>query len=293
MARPDSWMPVYWADLWNDTRDLNAVEQCAYYNLLGSMWMEGGSLLNDNDRLQRMSRVTEKEWRTVSVTVTAYFECRSDGRLYQKRLGEEYAKAMKAYTARSEHIATVNSKRKQSPPTVTVTGTEDTTHNSQSPDGDTPKAPKGAGEHESFSAFWEAYPSRGSAADNRKTAVKAHLAAIKRGADPGELIHAAPHAAPLEKHGTPYVPMAATWLNRDGWLDVAKPVQTVVSPASIDHTDDEWCRVLEAFQRTGNWPMTGYGTQFGYAGCKIPAHLVAKFNLDGLGQPEFLTRRSA
>lgn len=137
MARPDSWMPVYWGDLWNDTRDLTAVEQCAYYNLLGSMWMEGGSLPNDNDRLQRMSRVTEKEWRTVNATVTAYFDRGEDGRLYQKRLSEEYAKAMKAYTARSQHMATVNSHRKQSPSTVTVTRTVDTTNNSQSPNGET------------------------------------------------------------------------------------------------------------------------------------------------------------
>ena len=135
MAKPDSWMPVYWGDLWNKTRDLTAVEQCAYYNLLGSMWMEGGSLPNDNVRLQRMSRVTEKEWRTVSATVTAYFDRGEDGRLYQKRLTEEYAKAMKAYTARSQHMANVNSKRTQSPSTVTVTTTADTTHNSHTPSG--------------------------------------------------------------------------------------------------------------------------------------------------------------
>lgn len=136
-------MPVYWGDLWNDTRDLNAVEQCAYYNLLGSMWMEGGSLPNDNERLQRMSRVTEKEWRAVNATVTGYFTLK-DGRLYQKRLSEEYAKAMKAYTARSEHIASVNSKRRQSPSTVTVTQTVHTTHNSHSPNGEHPPSEDGA-----------------------------------------------------------------------------------------------------------------------------------------------------
>jgi uncharacterized protein YdaU (DUF1376 family) len=138
MAKPDSWMPMYWADLWNDTRHLTAIEQCAYYNLLGSMWMHGASLPDDNDRLQRMSRVTEKEWRTVKATVIAFFECR-EGRLYQKRLGQEYEKATKAYNARSQHMATVNSKRRQSPSTVTVTVTEtttvDTTHNSHTPDG--------------------------------------------------------------------------------------------------------------------------------------------------------------
>ena len=131
MAKPDSWMPIYWADLWNDTRHLTAVEQCAYYNLLGSMWMHGASLPNDNDRLQRMSRVTEKEWRTVKDTVIAFFELR-DGNLYQKRLGQEYEKASKAYNARSQHMANVNSKRKQSPSTVTETTTVDTTHNSHS-----------------------------------------------------------------------------------------------------------------------------------------------------------------
>lgn len=128
MARPDAWMPFYWAAFWKDTNGLSAVEQCAYFNLLGAMWNEGGTLPNDNARLQRMSRVTEKEWRSVSATVVAYFDC-IEGRLTQKRLGEEYAKALKAYTGRSQHIATVNSNRKQSLPT----DTEDTIHNSQSP----------------------------------------------------------------------------------------------------------------------------------------------------------------
>lgn len=135
MARPDSWMPVYWKELWADTQHLTAVEQCAYFNLLGSMWMAGGSLADDSDRLQIMARVTAREWRAVAPNVMAFF-ARENGRITQKRLAEEFAKAMKAYTARSEHIATVNSHRRQRQPTVTVTVTDPTTHNSHSPSGE-------------------------------------------------------------------------------------------------------------------------------------------------------------
>lgn len=54
----------------------------------------------------------------------------------------------------------------------------------------------------------------------------------------------------------------------------------------IEHTDAEWCAVIEAFQRTGNWPISGgYGTECGMGGCIIPAHLIVKYNLDGMTPP--------
>lgn len=80
------------------------------------------------------------------------------------------------------------------------------------------KSPQGD-EHEKFDAFWQAYPSRGKSPNPRKPACKAFNFALKRGADPDELVRLAPTAAPSEKHGTEFVPQAATWLNQDRWRD--------------------------------------------------------------------------
>jgi uncharacterized protein YdaU (DUF1376 family) len=134
MAKPDSWMPIYWADFWHDTRHLNTIERCAYFNLLGAMWVNGGTLTDDSDRLQRLSTVTSTEWDTVRGVVLGFFQRDENGDLYQSRLRKEYLKASKAYDSRCKHMEKVNSDRKQSLSTVTatgtVTGTVDTTHNS-------------------------------------------------------------------------------------------------------------------------------------------------------------------
>jgi uncharacterized protein YdaU (DUF1376 family) len=288
MAGPDSWMPVYWADLWNKTRHLNAVEQCAYYNLLGSMWVEGGSLPNDNDRLQRMSRVTEKEWRAVKASVTAYFDRGEDGRLYQKRLSEEYAKSMKAYTARSEHMRTVNERRnenrKQSPSAVTVDDASHTdshvTHNSQSPNGElAAKPPKPRGQK--IPGDWQP-----SAADIEF--------ATERGVSAARVPSIAQHFR--DHHtakGTVTKDVSAswrTWIANDLRFHGPDKAPGGTAP-KITRSDADWLPIIERYQQTKTWPASGWGPEPGYGGCEVPARLIEQFNLDGLGIPNL--RRGA
>jgi hypothetical protein len=155
-----------------------------------------------------------------------------------------------------------------------------------------PKSPKGD-EHEKFVLFWQAYPSRGNAANPRRTASKAFTAAVKRGADPDDLVRLAPSAAPAEKHGTEFVPQAATWLNQDRWKDAPKPVAepTTLDPAKVwGDRVRLWSTAPQEPDRRF-WPEA-WGPPPHKGNPNIPAAVVSEFNLDGLTQPAFL-RRSA
>ncbi len=71
MARPDTWMPLYWGDFWKDTTHLSEIEGWAYINLIGAYWTQGGPLVNDDVRLQRLSKCAPRNWRSVRATVLA------------------------------------------------------------------------------------------------------------------------------------------------------------------------------------------------------------------------------
>lgn len=154
-------------------------------------------------------------------------------------------------------------------------------------EGTTPIVPKGD-EHESFSDFWKAYPSRGTAANPRKPAAKAHLAAIKRGADPAELIRTAPTAAPSDKYGTEFVPQATTWLNEDRWKDIPKAPEV----PRVQTEDEVWNARYEAWKRSPKpvteryWFTDQWGPAPHLPGTKVPKHLL----VDELAIPDFLRR---
>ena len=69
-----------------------------------------------------------------------------------------------------------------------------------------------------FEEFWKVYPKR--KGSNRKSpALKAFNSAVKAGTDPQIIVSAARKFAEGEATnvGTPFIPMAATWLNQKGW----------------------------------------------------------------------------
>ena len=69
-----------------------------------------------------------------------------------------------------------------------------------------------------FSEFWSVYPKR--TGSNRKSpAEKAFVSAVNAGADPDQIIVATRKFAAAEAAnvGTPFIPMAVTWLHQKGW----------------------------------------------------------------------------
>ena len=72
-----------------------------------------------------------------------------------------------------------------------------------------------------FDEFWKAYPPR-LGDRGRKAALKAYKSAIKRASKPTILKGVQAYAAfcaSEEKLNTPYVKLAASWLNQDGWTE--------------------------------------------------------------------------
>ncbi len=112
MARPDTWMPMYWRDFWADTGHLSPVEGWAYINLIGAYWTIGGPLENDDARLARQAKVSPKEWKAARPAVMAFFSV-DDKLIHQKRIDAELAVAVARHAAKVKAGANGAEKRWQ------------------------------------------------------------------------------------------------------------------------------------------------------------------------------------
>ncbi len=93
-SRP--WMPFYVADYLGDTGHLTTVEHGAYLLLIMHYWQAGG-LPNDTKKLQRITKLTHRDWEKVRDTIAGFF---NDGWRH-KRIDSELAKASKMLMKRS------------------------------------------------------------------------------------------------------------------------------------------------------------------------------------------------
>ena len=79
-----------------------------------------------------------------------------------------------------------------------------------------------------FEEFWIAYPSRGDHDNPKGAAKKAFAVAVKKGADPRDIIRGAKHfAADESQKGTDpmFVPQAKTWLRDERWTEYQEELQ--------------------------------------------------------------------
>ncbi len=89
--RPDTWMPMYWADYFADTGELSVIEHGAYLLLIGHYWRKG-PLPDDDERLARIARCTPSEWRRVRPAVAGFFTV-ADGVWTHSRIEREWERA--------------------------------------------------------------------------------------------------------------------------------------------------------------------------------------------------------
>lgn len=155
---------------------------------------------------------------------------------------------------------------------------------------DTPIAPKGAAYPKDFESFWTLYP-------EKKGKDAAHRAWRKR-----EKNRTLPSLETLVEAIGRYIngkPVdvnykhPATWLNGGCWMDeytTPTAAPAVSAGASTVLTLDDWRNAVRRFLKDDTWPASGYGPQPGFGGCRVPAEIVAEFNLDGLTPPAFLKR---
>lgn len=108
-------MPVFTGAYISDTSELSAEEHGAYLLILMKMWREGASLPSDPDFLQNVGKIPPRRWPKVWGKIGKFFRPLADGRIDQKRLREEYDKAL----ARKE-IAKTNGSMSKGRPQVTA-----------------------------------------------------------------------------------------------------------------------------------------------------------------------------
>ena len=106
MSGPVStWMSMYWADYFSDTRHLTCREHGAYLQLIGEYWLRGESLPDDDALLARITSLSEAEWLEVSPVVKAFFQTKGTT-LRHKRIEVElrHAKRRRAEAVRKGRL---------------------------------------------------------------------------------------------------------------------------------------------------------------------------------------------
>jgi uncharacterized protein YdaU (DUF1376 family) len=81
-------MAFYCKDYLNDTRHLSTFESGAYLHLIFSYWIDGG-LPDDDLRLAKLARVTDREWKVIRPILEPFFE---HGFTFHKRIDAELVK---------------------------------------------------------------------------------------------------------------------------------------------------------------------------------------------------------
>jgi len=150
---------------------------------------------------------------------------------------------------------------------------------------DSPIVPKGT-PLDRFEEFRAAYPSR-NVRFQATTARKRWLEALKRGADPENIIAGAKSYAAeqvrIGKAGTEFVKTAEVWLRNQLWLDYQpEPAAADGRPAGPDSylaslSDDDWRSHLRRWRSTGGqWTLANRTRPPDDPGTKVPAHLLAE-----------------
>lgn len=85
---------TFWPEkFFADTAQLPGDAAAYYMVLLGHAWVRGASLPNDHDMLRRLARCDARRWGRIKHLILALWTLGEDGRLYQKRLTEEWERA--------------------------------------------------------------------------------------------------------------------------------------------------------------------------------------------------------
>lgn len=100
VARPDTWMPMYWGDYTKDTADLSALEHGAYLMLIAHYWCKASPLPMDDGKLARIAKCTPSEWSKIKTTVLGFFEA-GESVYRHKRVDHELSQAKSKYERRA------------------------------------------------------------------------------------------------------------------------------------------------------------------------------------------------
>ncbi len=209
-------MQLYVADYLGDTRHLTTEQHGTYLLLLMTMWRSEGVLPDDPIKLARIAGLTVSRWHKISADVLAFFTpC--EGGFTQRRLSAELAIAEEKSSKRSQSgKAGARAKALKSNKVASANASRLLKH-SPEPEPDSKRVTNVTlvRPPDLFAEFWSRWPVKKS----RKAAHAAYLKALKE-TDHGTLVAAVDAQRRWPEWAVArYIPHAATWLNRGGWVD--------------------------------------------------------------------------
>ena len=122
-----------------------------------------------------------------------------------------------------------------------------------------------------FEIFWSVYPKR-LGSNPRKPAQEKFARLVASGIAPETLVRAAMQFAEQEKKsiGTPYIPMASTWLNQARFADMSAPAEKPTGLA--------WDAICESYKRFKLWSRYAGPDPLSPA-CRCPRDILEKHGL--------------
>lgn len=94
-------MPLYVGDYLGATQHLSTFESGAYLHVLMCMWLAGGKLPNDPQKLARCAKLTRDKWSKIAPVVMEFFAVEGDF-ITQGRLAKEIGRYEKTVLLRRE-----------------------------------------------------------------------------------------------------------------------------------------------------------------------------------------------
>ena len=272
-------MPLWVADFMGKTSDLDAKETGAYLLILMALWTRGGTLPDDQKKLQRIARVG-RDWPKVWDTIAHYFTI-EDGEISQQRLSEELHKVnmkrevnahagarggrAKALKAKEQALANATVSLKQPEPYP------------EERDKSLSNARERADDR--FEEAWKAYQACPLKAQQTKKLAKAQWPkAVKRAGGAEPILKAI--AAEVAKRGrsdeefVPNLPDMHRWLSQDRWSDALETAKSHTSATEI--SEDAWRRMLLRWHDSAAWPDYA-GPKPNETGCLVPEPILTRY----------------
>jgi uncharacterized protein YdaU (DUF1376 family) len=255
------WIGKYLAQ----TQHLTTTQIGGHSLLRMKMWIDGGSLPNDEKRLARIAKLPLDKWRKIAPEIMELFEIEGD-RITDSELRQELQKTLsliekrrsagraggQAKSLKRQDVALANAivLAEQSHKQKDHFAAENKTQNKKERDSSRVADATPTVENDPFDSFWSAYPKR--KGDNpKKLARQIFLRRLADGIDAEAMIAGAKRLAEQmaadNKIATEFVPMAKTWLGQNRWEDSepSKPAPAVAMTMVFISENDPRHRVWE------------------------------------------------
>ncbi len=95
------YMKWYPRDFQTDAAHLTPMAELAYRRILEFMWLRGGELEINQERLCRLARVVPQRWKPVWDQIESFFEKTTDGKITQGRISKDYSEAQSLSNSRA------------------------------------------------------------------------------------------------------------------------------------------------------------------------------------------------